>query len=196
MREGDSALGVTHAATLQWQTTGMETQIGATPRDAEDAMKASEKAVHGTDRTSFRMDLEPSESSRDNGTPAPTPPRGRYANQSLIAYQTNAMEIADATVPGESRARPSERKVVRWVLAYIASGAMLLQVMEAVAEIWSVPLGIQRGVSLGLLLGVPHSLVIAWYHGEKGRQKMCGREVVCIAILTLAAALVLHLTLQ
>jgi hypothetical protein len=80
-------------------------------------------------------------------------------------------------------ARLRERKVVQWFLAYLAVAFLVLQVMEILAEAWSIPIPFQRGLSLGMGLGTLPALVVAWYHGELGRQRVCCTEVGIIGIL-------------
>lgn len=153
-------------------------------------MTASGKT--GTDRTRSDVDFERFPPNGHNGSVVAAP----GVEQPRMLFETNSPTKDHATTHVLAAGHVSERKVVRWVAAYVAAGAMLLQVMEALSHMWNVPLVVQRGVSLGLLLGVPHAVVVAWYHGEKGRQKVCTREVACIAIFTLAAAFVLHVTLR
>lgn len=80
--------------------------------------------------------------------------------------------------------RLKERKVVQWLLAYLAVGWMVLQLNDALGDVWGVPLDLQRAGSLALGLGILPALVVAWYHGEKGRQRVCCTEIglVCLAL--------------
>ena len=77
--------------------------------------------------------------------------------------------------------RLRERNCVRWMLAYLALAWMALQMTDALREIWSWPLGFQRGVTLALGLGTLPAAVISWYHGEHGRQRMCLVELGLLA---------------
>jgi hypothetical protein len=81
--------------------------------------------------------------------------------------------------------RLKERKVVQWLLAYLAMTWAILQANDALADVWGVPLMVQRAGSLALALGILPVLVVAWYHGEKGRQRVCCVEAGLIG-LTLA----------
>lgn len=83
--------------------------------------------------------------------------------------------------------RLKERKVVQWLLAYVAVGWMILQLNDALGEVWGVPLTLQRAGSLALGLGVLPALVVAWYHGEKGRQRVCCTEIGLV-LLSLGVA--------
>lgn len=84
--------------------------------------------------------------------------------------------------------RLKKRKIVQWVLAYLALVWMVLQLNDVLGEIWSVPLTMQKAVSLALGLGVLPALVVAWYHGEKGRQRVCCTEVCLLGLLVAGAA--------
>jgi len=61
--------------------------------------------------------------------------------------------------------------------------------MQTLAEIWGLPVSIQRGISLTLALGFLPALVVAWYHGEMGRQRICGTEVCILGALTVGAVI-------
>jgi hypothetical protein len=65
---------------------------------------------------------------------------------------------------------------------------MVLQVADPLREIWGWPLGLQRGITLGLGLGLLPAFVVSWFHGEKGRQDICLTEVLLVGGLTLASA--------
>jgi TolB-like protein/Tfp pilus assembly protein PilF len=84
-----------------------------------------------------------------------------------------------------------ERKLVQWALAYLAGAWLLMQVVEVLAARWPLPLGLQRGIDLLLVVGFGLALVLAWYHGEQGHQRVSGPELVMIAILCTMAASVL-----
>src|SRR3546814_7730616 len=45
------------------------------------------------------------------------------------------------------------------------------------------PEGLQRGITLALVLGFFVTLVLAWYHGERGEQRVSGAELLVLALL-------------
>jgi hypothetical protein len=98
----------------------------------------------------------------------------------------------DRATPHTTRAglveRLKDRKIVQWLLAYLAVGWMILQLNDVLAEVWGVPLTAQKVISLGLGVGILPAVVVAWYHGEKGRQRVCCTEVGLVG-LTIAIAL-------
>jgi len=80
--------------------------------------------------------------------------------------------------------RLMERKVVQWFIAYIAVAWIVLQLTEILAGMWEIPINAQRAISLTLGLGTLPALVVAWYHGEMGRQRVCLPEVGLVGTLT------------
>ena len=83
----------------------------------------------------------------------------------------------------EFLARLKQRKLVQWALAYVAFAFALLQGMDVVAHQFGWPDGLQRGVTLALVVGFFVVVVLAWYHGERGAQKVSGTEIVILALL-------------
>ena len=77
--------------------------------------------------------------------------------------------------------RLKQRKVGRWALAYLAGAWVVLQVMEVVSSPLRLSPSVQLGVLVILVLGFPCALVLAWYHGEKGRQRVTIRELLVLA---------------
>ena len=87
--------------------------------------------------------------------------------------------------------RLRERKLFQWALAYLAGAWLVLQLMEVTAEPFGWPLALQRGITILLVVGLFVALVVAWYHGEKGRQRVSGPELLMIAALLAIAAILL-----
>ena len=98
---------------------------------------------------------------------------------------------SDPAEPRDVVARLLERKLVEWMLAYLALAWMALQMTDALREIWSWPVGLQRGITLALGLGALPAGVVAWYHGEKGRQKICLVEGGLLGVLCAGAVWVI-----
>jgi len=81
--------------------------------------------------------------------------------------------------------RLKERKLVQWALVYLAAAWLVLQGIEVFAEPWRISPGIQRMVHVLLVVGFFMTLVLAWYHGEKRRQRASGPELLILAMLCL-----------
>src|SRR5438067_3585787 len=74
--------------------------------------------------------------------------------------------------------RLKERKLVQWAIAYVAAAFALLQGIDIVAQQFGWPEGVRRGITLGLVVGFFVTLVLAWYHGERGAQRVTGTELL------------------
>jgi TolB-like protein len=79
--------------------------------------------------------------------------------------------------------RLKQRKVVQWTLAYAAFAFALLQGLDIVAQQFGWPDGIRRGITIALAIGFFITLVLAWYHGERGAQRATGTELLILALL-------------
>ncbi|MGI8431749.1 MAG: tetratricopeptide repeat protein, partial [Chthoniobacterales bacterium] len=79
--------------------------------------------------------------------------------------------------------RLKQRKLVQWALAYGAAAFALLQGIDVVAQQFEWPEGLRRGITLALVVGFFVTLVLAWYHGERGAQKATGTELLILALL-------------
>lgn len=68
-------------------------------------------------------------------------------------------------------------------LAYLAFSVAVLGVQDAIAGPLQLSDTFQRQVLIVLLFGIPLVLVLAWYHGDKGRQRVSGLELLLIALI-------------
>jgi pimeloyl-ACP methyl ester carboxylesterase len=102
-------------------------------------------------------------------------------------------EGADPGPPGFF-AKVREGKVVQWTTGYVAAAWLALQFLSVLESPWDLSRAFMRGAQVVLATGIPLTLVLAWYHGEKGRQRVSGPELLIIgAILLLGGALLLVL---
>ena len=85
-----------------------------------------------------------------------------------------------------------DRKLGQWMLVYLAGAWLALQVLDVLQEPWQLPAWLMRSSQVLLGLGFLLTGVVAWYHGEKGEQRVTGPELVIIAILLILAALLLR----
>jgi TolB-like protein/Flp pilus assembly protein TadD len=79
--------------------------------------------------------------------------------------------------------RLRQRKLVQWAVAYVAFAFALIQGVDVVAQQFGWPEGVRRGITLALVLGFFVMLVLAWYHGERGAQRVTGTELLIITLL-------------
>src|SRR5207342_1401653 len=79
--------------------------------------------------------------------------------------------------------RLKERKLVQWAIAYVAAAFALLQGIDIVAQQFSWPEGLRRGITLALVVGFFVALLLAWNHGERGAQRVTGPELLILALI-------------
>lgn len=82
-----------------------------------------------------------------------------------------------------------KRRVAQWVVAYLAGAFVVLQLFDALET----PLGLTPTIGREILVllgaGLAVTVTVAWYHGEQGRQKVAGMEVVIlVAVLALTGS--------
>jgi adenylate cyclase len=72
---------------------------------------------------------------------------------------------------------------VQWALAYVAAAFALLQGIDIVAAKFAWPDSVERILILAACIGFFVALLLAWYHGERGAQKVSGTELLLLALL-------------
>jgi TolB-like protein/lipoprotein NlpI len=87
--------------------------------------------------------------------------------------------------------RHKERKLVQWALAYLAGAWVVYEVTATVGASWGLSDTVLQGLFVFLAIGFFVTLVLAWYHGEMGRQKVSGPELLMVTALFLVAGGVL-----
>ncbi len=93
------------------------------------------------------------------------------------------------SLPTPSWEELKARKIVQWGLAYLAGAFAVLELLDILAANFAWPPVITRGAIILLGFGFFVALVLAWYHGEKGRQRVSGPELLMVAgILAVAGA--------
>jgi TolB-like protein len=98
-------------------------------------------------------------------------------------------------MPKSTLDRFKERKIAQWAIVYSAAAWLLLQVLEVVAGPWHIPDGVVRLIQSVLALGFLITLVLAWYHGERGRQRISGVELMILAALLAIGAIMVSVVL-
>jgi TolB-like protein/Flp pilus assembly protein TadD len=84
--------------------------------------------------------------------------------------------------------RARQRKIVQWALGYLAAAWLLLQVLHLLGATYSWPAALMRAIPVTLAGGFLAALVVAWHHGEKGRQRATLLELVTLAFVATATA--------
>ena len=79
--------------------------------------------------------------------------------------------------------RLRKRKLVQWALAYLAGAWVALQALDLLVEAWNLSAATVRALQLAALVGLIGTLVLAWYHGERGRQRLSLSELIILSVL-------------
>jgi TolB-like protein/Flp pilus assembly protein TadD len=79
--------------------------------------------------------------------------------------------------------RLRQRKLAQWAVAYAAAAFALLQGLDIVAQRFGWPESVERVAIVALAIGLFVALVLAWYHGERGTQRVAGTELMILALL-------------
>ena len=92
-------------------------------------------------------------------------------------------------IDGESNnlwSRLRRRKVVQWGIVYVAGAWGLLQGLAYVGTAFHWPEQLQRIAIIAFIVGLPIVLVLAWYHGDRGEQRIGRTEFAILTLLFLA----------
>jgi TolB-like protein/Tfp pilus assembly protein PilF len=73
------------------------------------------------------------------------------------------------------------RKLVQWALAYLAGAWVVVEVAQNLADTWGLSATLIQKLHVVLAVGLLVTLILAWYHGEKGQQRVSGPELLMIA---------------
>ncbi len=76
-----------------------------------------------------------------------------------------------------------QRKMVQWSVAYLAGAWVLLQVLDLASNSYELPTVLMRLAFAVIAIGFFITLVLAWYHGERGVQKVSGTELLILSLL-------------
>ena len=87
--------------------------------------------------------------------------------------------------------RLKQRKLVQWALAYIAASFAFIQVTDIVAQRFGWPESLERYGIVALAIGFFITLILAWYHGERGAQRISGAELLILALVLAFGSIVL-----
>ena len=114
-----------------------------------------------------------------------------------VPLPTEAKRLESEGSPGGSQTvstvsiwdRIKRHKVVEWTLAYVAFGYALLHGVQMLREAFDWPLLVSRLTAVGLVLGAPLVVTLAWFHGHRARHRVSGQELsILIALLVVAGS--------
>ncbi|HET9983920.1 MAG TPA: tetratricopeptide repeat protein [Longimicrobiales bacterium] len=80
------------------------------------------------------------------------------------------------------------RHIVQWGIAYLAVAGGTMQVLDILGNRFDWPDGVMRVLFALLGVGFLGVLVVAWFHGERGRQRVTGLEIALLMLLLGVAA--------
>ena len=108
---------------------------------------------------------------------------GREHCRRSATHETDEMPGCKVSVsPPEREAeatwtRLRRRKVVQWGLVYVAAAWGFLQGLEYISDAFNWPQQVRQIAVLALVIGLPIVLVLAWYHGDRGEQRISTHRV-------------------
>ncbi len=83
-----------------------------------------------------------------------------------------------------------ERKLVQWGIGYVAAALVVLQLTDLLSGTFGWPAPVLRVLTVLLAFTFLAVLVLAWYHGERGHQRMHTPELLLLALIAIVAGLV------
>lgn len=86
-------------------------------------------------------------------------------------------------------ARLKEHKLVQWTLGYVAVSFALIPVLDIIASRFGWSQTAVRCIIIALATGFFVMLVVAWYHGERGAQRITRTEHAILAVLLVLGGL-------
>ena len=84
-----------------------------------------------------------------------------------------------------------KRRLVQFSLTYLAAAWLLYQILESLGGAWGITPRLLQVTQVLLGIGFFIALVLTWYHGELGRQRVTTPELTIIAALLLIGGLLL-----
>jgi TolB-like protein/Tfp pilus assembly protein PilF len=85
--------------------------------------------------------------------------------------------------------RLKKKKLIQWALAYSAGAFFVYNGLDPAREAWGIPEAVIRVAHVLLITGFMITLVLAWYHGEKGQQRVSWPELLMVCALLAVAGL-------
>src|SRR6516162_3904354 len=130
------------------------------------------------------------------GSPVQSGPHSaEVSREAQLRAPAGAQPASASRPPDGFWARIRRHKVVEWTLAYVAFGYALLHGVQMLREAFEWPLLISRITVVGLLLGIPVAVTLAWYHGHRARQRISGPELsILIASLVVAGSVLWYVS--
>ncbi len=90
----------------------------------------------------------------------------------------------------------NQRKVVQWSIGYVALAYSVQQAVGLTSEAFEWPQVVLRVSMLLLALGLPLVVTLAWYHGDRGSQRVSGPELAIISMLLVVGSVLFFMFVQ
>src|SRR5688572_9735458 len=84
--------------------------------------------------------------------------------------------------------RLRQRKMAQWAFAYLAGAWVLLQVTGFIADSFEWPNVVTKVLVVLAAAGFFATMILAWFHGERGNQRATAAEVALIGLVVVIAA--------
>jgi TolB-like protein len=111
-------------------------------------------------------------------------------SQEPNGVMTASAHVDSATKPSLLQ-RIAHRKLVHWLAAYGAAAYTLLHGVEMIVGGFGWPHMVVTITTAVVLLGAPVAALIAWFHGERGLQRVSGMELAIFTLMGIVAGSVL-----
>lgn len=76
-----------------------------------------------------------------------------------------------------------DRKLVQWALAYVAFGIAFLEIVNAIETPFGLSNGLVRVIMVIVAAGFGVTLILAWFHGERGHQRVSALEMLLLLMV-------------
>ena len=128
------------------------------------------------------------------GSPEHRAPHPEDASHEVEVHASAARQMPSAPLDS-FWARIRGHKVVQWTLAYVAFGYALVHGVQLLREAFEWPVLVSRITVIGLVLGIPVAVTLAWYQGHRARRRVSGPEFsILIALLVLAGSVLWYVS--
>jgi TolB-like protein/Flp pilus assembly protein TadD len=82
------------------------------------------------------------------------------------------------------------RRLFQWTFAYVAAAWILIELTDFLVDMFDGPAVVVQAVLSAMAFGFLAALVVAWHHGEKGRQQVTRSEVAFLTAIAVVGLLV------
>lgn len=85
--------------------------------------------------------------------------------------------------------RLKRRKVVQWAVAYSVVALGVMEFLEGFGTRWGITEDAQRLIDIVLVVGLGVTIVVSWFHGERGRQRVGAVEIGALGTVLLVGTI-------